>query len=192
MNLGVIYTSAAHGGACTLVAERLKAVIEHERVGAESALVDLAGLSLPIYDPAHAEDVKRQHPGLFEGFRRCHGLLLITPEGAGMASLSVNNLLMYFNAGEVAHKPGLRVTVVDTSRHTYQSAEVRSGSFTSALVNWVPLHLVFRIDTTRAGAPLDGTDQDESTLRAFLKYCKAMAVVRPQILDLMRERAAAG
>jgi chromate reductase len=71
-------------------------------------------------------------------------VVLITPEWSGMATPAAKNLLLLCDAGELAHKAGLIVSVSSGRGGSYPVAELRMSSYKNTRVCWIPDHLIIR------------------------------------------------
>lgn len=187
MNIAVITTSHREGSASRHVANHIQKTLEHmlaDSTASHVDLIDLSVLPLPFFQPANAAECKRRHAVIFEQLRHAHGIILITPEWDGMAAPAAKNLMIYLHDGEVAHKPGLLVAVSSGINGAYPIADMRMTSYKNNFINWIPLHLIFRMQETEAPRL---PPQYEPTIRAFLAYCEAISSIRPQIVEIMRD-----
>lgn len=186
MNLLIITTSHREASASCRVARHIRATLAADTQVAHAELVDLAVNPLAFFDPARSTSEKRDHAAFFEAIRAADGVVLVTPEWDGMASPAAKNLMLYLHEGEVAHKPGLLVSVSGGANGAYPIAELRASSYKNSFINWIPLHLIVRAAQFQ-GETFDPTGWApyESTLRVFLAYCRTLAPARAQLSELM-------
>lgn len=76
--------------------------------------------------------------------RDCDGLVVISPEWAGMVPPHLKNFLLFCDGGEVAHKPGLLVALSSGSGGAYPIAELRMRGYKNNFLWWTPDHVILR------------------------------------------------
>lgn len=122
-----------------------------------------------------------------ERLAACDGFIIITPEWGGMATPHIKNVLMYCSAGELAHKPGLIVSVVASKSGAYPVSELRSFSAKNNQLVYIPDHLIVRWAVNLAleepGKDMHETEQDtlkrlNYSLDTLIAYTKALKGVR--------------
>ncbi len=66
------------------------------------------------------------------------------PEYGGMATPNAKNIFLLCGNGELAHKPGLIVSVSSGNGGSYPIAELRSSSYKNTHIMWIPENIIIR------------------------------------------------
>lgn len=186
MKFVVISTSQRMDSMSLSVSKRIGDALSHDHNVAN--ICDLSVLQLPFFDPGAAQQIKEANREFFDLVREADGVVLVTPEWDGMASPAAKNLMMYLTRGEVAHKCGLLVSVSSGINGAYPISELRSSSYKNTFINWVPMHLIFRMQSgTQIAAQEFLPKQFGPTLSAFQEYCRALSRARGAIQEIMLE-----
>ncbi len=110
-------------------------------------LLDLAESSLPLWSPD-----KKNGKGIWgetwhlisDNLNNSDGFILTVPEYGGMATPAAKNLFLLCGNGELAHKPGLIVSVSSGNGGAYPIAELRSSSYKNTHIMWIPENIIIR------------------------------------------------
>ena len=113
----------------------------------DTFLLDLADEALPLWSPE-----KREGKGVWgetwnaisDSLNQSDGLILVVPEYRGMASPAAKNIFLLCGNGELAHKPGLIVSVSSGNGGAYPISELRSSSYKNTHIMWIPENIIIR------------------------------------------------
>lgn len=170
------------------VARYIQTVLAQISPGADVHIQSLGGNPLPLWD----ETVGGAPAALWEPIsaqlKAADALVVISPEWGGMATPGVKNFLLNCSPGEVAHKPGLIVTVSAGRGGTYPVAELRLNGTKNNRMAWLPEHVIVQHAEANLNAP-DGTagltkedlairQRMNYALRLLGEYAKALQGVR--------------
>jgi len=109
--------------------------------------IDLAELNMPLWS-----DKINYENNLWEGtwkkisinLHKASGFILVVPEYGGMGTPISKNLFLLCNQGELAHKPGLIVSISSGVGGAYPIADLRSFSYKNTHIMWIPENMIIR------------------------------------------------
>ena len=109
--------------------------------------LDLAASSLPLWSPE-----KKTGKGVWgktwnsisNNLNKSDGFVLVVPEYGGMATPAAKNIFLLCGNGELAHKPGLIVSVSSGNGGAYPITELRSSSYKNTHIMWIPENIIIR------------------------------------------------
>ncbi len=170
------------------VANYVAAALPQEVAGAEVFVYSLGGNPVPLWDEAHGGAPDAIWEPVSRELQAADALVVISPEWSGMATPGVKNFLLNCSAAEVAHKPGLIVTVSAGRGGSYPVAELRMNGTKNNRLAWLPEHVIVQHAEGSLNTP-DGTPdlgKEDAAIRARLRYslrllgeyAKALAQVR--------------
>ena len=174
-----------------LIADRVPLVSENVSVD----LLSLADTKLPLWDEGKGQGEEPWPtiwPPVAERFSAADGFVFVVPEWGGMVPAQVKNLFHLCTAGELAHKPGLIVTVSSGTGGAYPVAELRSSSYKNTFINWIPEQIIIRKVTEfmpgsgNEASPDWLVDRIDYTLQVLIAYAEALKPVRANVVDLQR------
>ena len=109
--------------------------------------LDLGEVPLPMW----SSDKKNGHgiwgetwESISNNFDQSEGFILVVPEYGGMATPAAKNIFLLCGNGELAHKPGLIVSVSSGNGGAYPIAELRSSSYKNTHIMWIPENIIIR------------------------------------------------
>ena len=149
--------------------------------------LDLADMSLPFWSPD-----KKNGKGVWgetwnsisDNLNKSDGFILVVPEYGGMATPAAKNIFLLCGDGELAHKPGLIVSVSSGNGGSYPVAELRSSSYKNTHIMWIPENIIIRnVDEFSPGAHGENIpewldDRIDYVLKLFLAYASNMKPLR--------------
>ena len=155
--------------------------------GLEMFSLDLADASLPLWSPD-----KKNGKGVWgetwnfisDNLSNSDGFILVVPEYGGMATPSAKNIFLLCSDGELAHKPGLIVSVSSGNGGAYPVAELRSSSYKNTHIMWIPENIIIRnVEEFSPGAHGENIpewldDRIDYVLKLFLAYASNMKPLR--------------
>lgn len=158
------------------------------RDAATTDIIDLAGNPLPLWDESawQADSaLSRQWQPYAQRLQATDGLVVISPEWAGMAAPGLKNFLLFASAADVGHKPALIVTVSAARNGVYPVNELRTSGYKNNKLLYIPEHLIVRdVAAMFAGDAPSGTDdaylreRADYALNILLAYSAALGPVR--------------
>ncbi len=113
----------------------------------DTFILDLAVATLPLWSPE-----KKDGKGVWgetwntisNNLNQSDGFVLVVPEYGGMASPTAKNIFLLCGNGELAHKPGLIVSVSSGNGGAYPISELRSSSYKNTHIMWIPENIIIR------------------------------------------------
>lgn len=111
----------------------------------EIHLISLADNPLPFWDEGMWKKTDRwkeawsPHSAKLD---ECDGLVVVAPEWGGMVPSGVKNFFLLCNGTQLAHKPGLIVTVSASRGGSYPVAELRMSSYKNSRLCYIPDHVI--------------------------------------------------
>lgn len=192
MRLGLIVGSNRENSQSRRVAEVIDGRIRLADRLISTEVFDLAELHVPLWseqkwDPK--SDVVRNWAPTSKALAEMDGFVVISPEWAGMATPHLKNFLLMCDGGEVAHKPGLIVTVSSGLGGAYPVSELRSSGYKNNFIWWLPDHLLLRNVETLFQREDDELSRYlvkriDYSLRFLIEASAALAPVRAKCQDL--------
>ena len=153
----------------------------------DTFILDLAESALPLWLPE-----KKDGKGVWgetwnsisNNFNDSDGFILVVPEYGGMATPAAKNIFLLCGNGELAHKPGLIVSVSSGNGGAYPITELRSSSYKNTHIMWIPENIIIRnVEEFNPGEHgknipdwLDG--RINYVLQLFLAYASNMKPLR--------------
>ena len=72
------------------------------------------------------------------------GFIFVVPEYGGMAAPNAKNFFLICSEGELAHKPGLLVSISSGNGGAYPISELRTSSYKNTHIMWIPENIIIR------------------------------------------------
>lgn len=184
MKFVVVAGSQRPGSQSLKVATFVARLLKQKDAYNQAVVLDLGTLRLPRYEG----DDEGDWPGMQVELVEASGVVLVTPEWAGMASPALKNLLFLATGGELADKPALLIGVSSGLGGTYPIAELRMAAGKNTHVCMMPDHLVVRGVESVFNGEEPESDAD-SRLRertrhcaeALVAYAKAFVTLRAEL-----------
>ena len=150
-------------------------------------ILDLADAGLPLWSP-EKKDGKgvwgENWNSISVNLNVSDGFILVVPEYGGMATPAAKNIFLLCGNGELAHKPGLIVSISSGTGGAYPISELRSSSYKNTHLMWIPENIIIRnVEEFNPGAhgrniPHWLDDRIDYVLRLFLTYASKMKPIR--------------
>ena len=108
----------------------------------------------------------------------------MVPEYGGMATPVAKNIFLLCGNGELAHKPGLIVSVSSGNGGAYPISELRSSSYKNTHIMWIPENIIIRnVEEFNPGAhgkniPQWFDNRIDYVLKLLLTYASNMKPIR--------------
>ena len=153
----------------------------------DTFVLDLADADLPMWSPE-----KKEGKGIWgetwksisSNLNNSDGFIIVVPEYGGMATPAAKNIFLLCGNGELAHKPGLIVSISSGNGGAYPISELRSSSYKNTHVMWVPENIIIRnVEEFNPGAhgpniPEWLDNRIDYVLKLFLTYALNMKPIR--------------
>ena len=150
-------------------------------------MFDLADAGFPLWSPE-----KKDGKGIWgetwnsisENLNNSDGFVLVVPEYGGMATPVAKNIFLLCGNGELAHKPGLIVSVSSGNGGAYPISELRSSSYKNTHIMWIPENIIIRnVEEFNPGAhgkniPEWLDNRIDYVLKLLLTYASNMKPIR--------------
>jgi NAD(P)H-dependent FMN reductase len=179
MKIGIICGSHRNTSQSGKISRHIEQELLSKNICQETWLYDLADNPLPLWDEGiwsgDPQWQERLAP-LSAQLKSCDGFVVVSPEWHGMAPAGLKNFfLMWTGGGELAHKPGLIVTVSTADGGSYPIAELRMSSYKNSRICYLPEHLIIRyVDTVFNEDPKDNKAETQAYFEGRLGYCLEM------------------
>ncbi|MDA9806259.1 NAD(P)H-dependent oxidoreductase [Alphaproteobacteria bacterium] len=113
----------------------------------DTFILDLADATLPLWSP-EKKDGKgvwgETWDSISSNLNASDGFILVVPEYGGMATPAAKNIFLLCGNGELAHKPGLIVSVSSGNGGAYPISDLRSSSYKNTHIMWIPENIIIR------------------------------------------------
>ena len=153
----------------------------------DTFVLDLADEAIPFWSPE-----KKDGKGIWgntwnfisSNLNNSDGFILVVPEYGGMATPAAKNIFLLCGNGELAHKPGLIVSVSSGNGGAYPISELRSSSYKNTHIMWIPENIIIRnVEEFNPGShgkniPEWLDDRIEYVLKLLLAYASNMITLR--------------
>jgi multimeric flavodoxin WrbA len=166
-------------------------MIERELEGVECDLLDLGETPLPLWDPdvrRFAGPWERLWRPVSERLTESTGVILVTPEWAGMVPAALKNVFLLCERNELSHKPGLIVALSSSQGGAYPVAELRMSSYKNTQFCYIPENIIVR-DVRNVLNDYDHPNNiaaEEISLRRRMKYALTLLVEYADALKAVR------
>ncbi|WP_411821398.1 NADPH-dependent FMN reductase [Leptospira sp. 'Mane'] len=194
MKISLISGSQRKNSQSTKVANYCNSLLKQAGI-TESLLFDLGENPLPIWNPDMWEkesELKTLWQSYSKGISDSDGYILFCPEYNGMASPALKNMFLYFSSSDLAHKPGLIITVSSGLGGSYPNNELRTSSYKNSRIVYIPDHVIVRhVESVINNETFESKDDErirkriQYSISVFLEYVKALKSVRESgVIDL--------
>lgn len=187
MKIGIIAGSQRPDSQSLKVVKYLETRVPALESGVELYTLDLGTGTVPLWDPsffsADPSPSKEAWAPVSKELASMDGIVVVTPEWHGMVPPALKNFLLLCTS-ELAHKPGMIVSVSAAMGGSYPMVELRTTGYKNNRICWTPDHVIIR----NVGGVMNGGDpapeeQDivkrcDYSLKLLLEYAKALRGVR--------------
>ena len=187
MNISVIAASHRENSQSKRIAEIIESKLKIFDNLIKTTVIDLASSNLPFWSPE-----KKKGGGVWgdawnnvsDTLNNSSGFVLVVPEYGGMATPQAKNLFLLCDKGELAHKPGLIVSISSGMGGAYPISELRSSSYKNTHIMWIPENIIIRnVEEFSPGAHGENIpewldDRIDYVLKLFLAYASNMKPLR--------------
>ena len=187
MNISFIAASHRENSQSKKIADIIEAKLKIFDKLIKTAVIDLALTNIPFWSPE-----KKKGKGVWSDtwknvsntLANSSGFILVVPEYGGMATPQAKNLFLLCDKGELAHKPGLIVSVSSGNGGAYPITELRSSSYKNTHIMWIPENIIIRnVEEFNPGThgkniPEWLDDRVDYVLKLLLAYASNMRSLR--------------
>ncbi len=118
--------------------------------------------------------------------KECEGFIIISPEYGGMVPSALKNFFL-FCSSEMAHKPGLIISVSSGRGGSYPVAELRMSSYKNSHICYIPEHVIIR-DANNMLKTDGSASQDDIYIQERIQYCLNILVGYSSALTEVRKQ----
>ena len=187
MKIALVSGSHRPNGRSGYVARFASDLLKKE--GADTEIFDLGKTPLPLWDESiwaktgkpWNDDWSRMSATL----QTCDGIVVVSPEWAGMVPPALKNFFLLCGRRELGHKPGLIIGLSSGMGGAYPIAELRISSYKNNYLCYLPEHLIIRHGdkVLNGDTPIDDNDRLTRermaySLQLLMMYAKALAPIR--------------
>lgn len=194
MTIAIISGSHRQQSQSRRVADYLAARLSVVANGFAGQVIDLAGNPLPLWEES-AWQKDSAHAKVWSVYgaqmQAANGLIIVSPEWAGMVPPGLKNFLLHLNVGDVAHKPALLVTLSAARGGTHPVNELRVSGYKNNKMIYLPEHIIIREVEKMLQGP-QAAAKDDDYIRQRIDYALQMLAAYTQVLPAVRQAMAAG
>jgi len=153
----------------------------------DTDILDLADAGLPLWSPE-----KKDGKGIWgenwnsisSNLIESDGFVLVVPEYGGMATPAAKNIFLLCGNGELAHKPGLIVSISSGTGGAFPIFGLRFSSYKNTHLMWIPENIIIRnVEEFNPGAHGENIpdwldNRIDYVLKLFLTYASSMKPIR--------------
>jgi NAD(P)H-dependent FMN reductase len=165
-----------------------------KKAGVIPHLISLSKNPLPLWDEGVWADAPQWQVNwgpIATKLQESDGLVIISPEWAGMVPPGLKNFLLLCSAKEVGHKPALIVTVSSGIGGSYPVAELRSSSYKNNRIVYIPEQVIVRSAESMLHGEASANEHDQATrdrltfgAAVLVQYAEALRGIRTSpVLD---------
>jgi len=147
MKISIISASHRKVSQSERVASIISSRIKSTKPSVNLFNLDLSESNLPLWSPD-----KKNRSGkwgktwenISNELNDSDGFIFVVPEYGGMATPQSKNIFLLCGEGELAHKPGLIVSISSGNGGAYPIADLRSFSYKNTHIMWIPENVIIR------------------------------------------------
>ena len=147
MKISVISASHRKASQSERIATILGSRIKKQNSSINLFNLDLSESNLPLWSPDKKNGTgiwENVWPNISNELKQSDGFIFVVPEYGGMATPQSKNIFLLCGEGELAHKPGLIVSVSSGNGGAYPIADLRSFSYKNTHIMWIPENVIIR------------------------------------------------
>jgi len=147
MKISIISASHRKKSQSDRVANVISSKIKNTNPSTNLFNLDLSVSNLPLWSPE-----KKNGSGIWgdswkdisNELNQSDGFIFVVPEYGGMATPQSKNIFLLCAEGELAHKPGLIISISSGNGGAYPIADLRSFSYKNTHIMWIPENIIIR------------------------------------------------
>ncbi len=113
-------------------------------------------------------------------------IIIVSPEYGGMAAPALKNFFLLCSKQELAHKPGLIVTVSAARGGAYPVSELRASSYKNTQICYIPEHIIVRNAKQVLNANPENPLEEDIYLRKRIPYALKLLYSYAEALGQVR------
>ena len=147
MKISIISASHRKESESERIANLIGSKIKSNKSSINLFNLDLSFSNLPLWSPdkKNRSGIWGEHwKNISNELKQSDGFIFVVPEYGGMATPNSKNIFLLCGDGELAHKPGLIVSVSSGNGGAYPIADLRSFSYKNTHIMWIPENIIIR------------------------------------------------
>jgi len=147
MKISIISASHRKESESERIANLIGSKIKSNKSSINLFNLDLSFSNLPLWSPdkKNGSGIWGEHwKNISNELKQSDGFIFVVPEYGGMATPNSKNIFLLCGDGELAHKPGLIVSVSSGNGGAYPIADLRSFSYKNTHIMWIPENIIIR------------------------------------------------
>lgn len=188
MNTLIISGSQRRNSESSRIARVISNIFENiDNISSHSiTLIDLADYLQSWWSDDPHDAGCDQRAELREMANACDGFICIAPEWGGMVPPILKNFFLLMDGCELAHKPGLIVSISASHGGSYPVQELRASSYKNTKLVWLPDHIIIR-DVTNFALDIDCTSETDDRMRQRISHSLQLLLTYTTALSTQRE-----
>ena len=190
MKISLISTSHRKKSQSSRIREIMDINLREKTKNLDVFNLDFSIEQIPTWSPEKKEKIgfwDSRWPQISNELNDSDGFIFIVPEYGGMATPNAKNFFLICGEGELAHKPGLIISISSGNGGSYPVAELRQSSYKNTHIMWIPENIIIRnVEQFQPGnhgklIPDWIDDRINYTLDLLLLYSKNMKSLKKHI-----------
>ncbi len=147
MKISLISTSHRKNSQSGRVRELVEKNLQNRVKNIKIFNLDFCEDKIPTWSPEKKEKIGfwlKKWPKISKELSTSDGFIFIVPEYGGMATPNAKNFFLICGEGELAHKPGLIISISSGNGGSYPISELRSSSYKNTHIMWIPENIIIR------------------------------------------------
>ena len=147
MKISLISTSHRQNSESARVRKIFDTIIKSNKRKSTTFNLDFYQENLPIWSGDKKNKIGfwgEKWPSISNELKGSDGFIFFVPEYGGMATPNAKNFFLICGDGELAHKPGLLVSISSGIGGAYPISELRSSSYKNTHIMWIPENIIIR------------------------------------------------
>jgi len=147
MKISIISASHRKTSQSERVASIIGSRIKNTKPSTNLFNLDLSQTNLPLWSPDKKNQAGiwgDQWKNISNELKQSDGFIFVVPEYGGMATPQSKNIFLLCGDGELAHKPGLIISISSGNGGAYPIADLRSFSYKNTHIMWIPENIIIR------------------------------------------------
>ena len=147
MKVSLISSSHRQDSQSSRVREILNFNLKLRKEKIEKFNLDLSITNVPMWSADKSKKSGfwgKEWSNISSEIKSSDAILFIVPEYGGMAAPNAKNFFLICGEGELAHKPGLLVSISSGNGGAYPISELRTSSYKNTHIMWIPENIIIR------------------------------------------------
>lgn len=173
MNFYIVSGSPRINSQSIKVAKYVEFILKTKQLATNSYLLDIGSNPLPFWDESLVKNNNvwnKNWQNVANNLLISDALIIVVPEWEGMAPACLKNFFQLCNNGELAHKPGLIISVSAGINGVYPIAELRMSSYKNNKICYLPEHVIVRNVNSVLNNYNEVQNKEDLQIRERLEY----------------------